>query len=133
MSEPAIPIVSIPAPVSVTVPTQVPLPAKVGDINAAPTNTAAQDITATRQSRVNLVWESVQAIIALSVVEVVLFVSAKICLSSIGVEASEKQVAAASIAFLLLSNLASLIIGFYFGRTNHQRTGGSGVPAHDTR
>lgn len=133
MSDPAIPIVSIPAPVHVTVPTQAAQPAKVGDINAAPTTTAAQDVTATRQSRVNLVWESVQAIIALSVVEVVLFVSAKICLSSIGVEASEKQVAAASIAFLLLSNLASLIIGFYFGRTNHTRTGGSGTAAHETR
>ncbi len=29
-------------------------------------------------------------------------------------------------AFLLLSNAFFLVIGFYFGRTNHQRQGGVG-------
>jgi len=30
-------------------------------------------------------------------------------------------------AFLLLSNAFFLVIGFYFGRTNHQRIGGIGT------
>lgn len=107
--------------------------AQVGDVNVAPTTTAAQDTTATRQSRVNLVWESVQALIALSVVGVTLFVSARISAMLSMVGATESQSAAGSLAYMLLSNLASLIIGFYFGRTNHTRTGGTGTSMSDSR
>lgn len=108
-------------------------PAQVGDINIAPTTTAAQDTTATGQRRVNLIWETVQASIAVSVTGVTLWVSANISSLLVTPGAMESQAAAGSLAFMLLSNLTSLIIGFYFGRTNHQKTGGIGEPQADFR
>lgn len=114
-------------------PDETPKQAQVGDVNVAPTTTAAQDTTATRQSRVNLVWETVQAVIALSVVGVTLLVSARISSMLSLVGATESQAASGSLAYMLLSNLASLIIGFYFGRTNHTRTGGTGATTSDSR
>lgn len=68
------------------------------------------------QRRVNLIWEMTQAVIALSVSLGTLYVSAALALNGSG-EMS---------AFLLLSNAFFLVIGFYFGRTNHQRVGGVG-------
>ena len=40
-----------------------------------------------------------------------------------GSDATAQKVA----AFVFLTGVANLVIGFYFGRTNHQRTGGIGV------
>ncbi len=65
------------------------------------------------QKRVNVIWELTQAFVAISVTLVTLYVSAKLALSS------EEPM-------LLLSNAFFLVIGFYFGRTNHNRTGGVG-------
>ena len=77
---------------------------------------ATERITvASGQRRVNLMWEVTQAIIAISVVEAVLFVGVQNALND-----------PAGAAFVLLSGLANLVIGFYFGRTNHTRTGGTG-------
>ena len=64
----------------------------------------------------NLIWEVTQSLIAASVSGVTLFVSARIVLKGENTEA----------AFVLMSNAFFLVIGFYFGRTNHQRTGGVG-------
>ena len=100
---------------------------KVGDKNTAPTTTAAEDMVHAGQRRVNLIWEVVQAIISLTVVNVALFVSGRLALTALSPELSERQAAVASMSFLLLSNLSSLVVGFYFGRTNHQRTGGVGA------
>lgn len=66
------------------------------------------------QRRVNLIWEGTQSLIAVAVTVTVLYVSAVLALRS--------DLASA----LLLSNAFFLVIGFYFGRTNHQRTGGVG-------
>jgi NAD(P)-dependent dehydrogenase (short-subunit alcohol dehydrogenase family) len=66
------------------------------------------------QRRVNLIWELTQALVALSVTATTLYVSANLSLKD------QSDAAAA----LLLSNAFFLVIGFYFGRTNHQRTGG---------
>lgn len=76
------------------------------------------------QRRINLLWELCQAFIAASVVAVALYVAGKIVLSAMEDHASDRTVEMATVAFNLLSNLATLVIGFYFGRTNHQRTGG---------
>lgn len=102
-------------------------PAKVGDKNIAPTTTAAEDAVHVGQRRVNLIWEVMQAVIAGSVVGVGLFVAGTLAYSAVHPEITERQVAIVSSAFLLISNLMSLVIGFYFGRTNHQRTGGVGT------
>lgn len=80
------------------------------------------------QRRVNLLWEWTQAIIAGSVVSVTLLVCFML-ISRLGVPVAERDPAlgaAINGSFLLLSNITNLVIGFYFGRTNHQRTGGVG-------
>lgn len=79
------------------------------------------------QRRINLIWELTQALIACLVVTTILGVSAKMVLAALGTAASEKQVAFANQAFLFLAGVANLVIGFYFGRTNHQRIGGIGA------
>jgi len=68
------------------------------------------------QRRINILWEVTQSIIAIAVTSTVLYVSAVLILQG------KKEVG----MFLLLSNSFFLIIGFYFGRTNHQRVGGVG-------
>lgn len=68
------------------------------------------------QRRINLIWELTQAFVALAVTFTTLFVSAVLVIRG----------NAESAAFLLLSNAFFLVIGFYFGRTNHSRSGGVG-------
>lgn len=102
----------------------VPKPAEVGDINIAPTTTAAHDLTTAGQRRVNLIWETMQASIAAAVVGTTLFVASRLALLVVAPEATDQQSSIANTAFMLISNLVSLIIGFYFGRTNHQKEAG---------
>jgi len=58
------------------------------------------------QRRVNIIWELTQAIIACSVTVGTIYA------------------AMARIEAAVLSNAFFLVVGFYFGRTNHQRVGG---------
>lgn len=101
-------------------------PAKVGDPYVAPTTTAEFDRKTSGQRRINLIWEVVQAAIAMSVVMTVLWVASSLAFIAVNPEVTERQAAIANPAFMLLSNLVSLVIGFYFGRTNHTRQGGIG-------
>lgn len=73
------------------------------------------------QRHINLMWETTQMRIALSVVWMSLAVASM--LATFG----EPDVKTA--AFVFLFGAANLVIGFYFGRTNHQREGGIG--SHD--
>ena len=75
------------------------------------------------QRRVNLLWEATQSLIAVSVTFQTLRVSASLAIKD----------QADTAAFLLLSNAFFLVIGFYFGRTNHQRVGGVGGNVNDSR
>jgi hypothetical protein len=84
-----------------------------------PASTAATDAAILRtagQRRINVIWEMTQALIAVTVTWSTLYVAAMLALKDAGQTA----------AFLLLSNAFFLVIGFYFGRTNHQRMGGVG-------
>ena len=68
----------------------------------------------TRGSRqVDLLWETTQGRIALIVI--ITFVIAALISLWFGEEGP---------ALAMLSSLASLVVGFYFGRTNHARRGG---------
>lgn len=78
--------------------------------------TAEQDRKTAGQRHINLIWELTQAGIALAVTSITLYTASKLALFQ----------PAQTAAFLLLSNAFFLVIGFYFGRTNHQRTGGIG-------
>jgi cytochrome bd-type quinol oxidase subunit 2 len=80
---------------------------------------AKRDETSLRtagQRRVNIIWEMTQAFIAAVVTLATLLAAVTLVLKDQKAEA----------AFLLLSNAFFLVIGFYFGRTNHARTGGVG-------
>ena len=71
------------------------------------------------QRRVNLLWEYTQAGIAGLVTTTVLLCTGYLVIA--GVETMKTA------AFGFLVGIANLVIGFYFGRTNHQRTGGIGA------
>lgn len=126
---PSLPVHSVPP-----VPIQAPVAAVVGTQTQTQTSktadTAAESeqkaLTTAGQRNVNLMWETTQAKIALAIVYVVLAVAAVLAIVGMLPWATEKQVALAITAFLLLSNLSTLVIGFYYGRTNHQRVGGVG-------
>ena len=75
------------------------------------------------QRRVNIIWEITQAFVALAVTSTSLYVFAQL--------AVKDQWTVAAIG--MLSNAFFLVIGFYFGRTNHQRTGGVGGESAGTR
>lgn len=95
-------------------------------VNAPPTTTLGEEKTKAGQRFVNMIWEANQGIISLAVVGTTLFVAALLVLKSNDVAASQEQRIMADKAFQLLISLVSGIIGFYFGRTNHQKTGGVG-------
>lgn len=72
-----------------------------------PTDTTLeQDRHSLGQRRINLLWEVTQGVIAVAVTGATIYAA---------VSGDVKEV---------LSNAFFLIIGFYFGRTNHQRVGG---------
>ena len=87
----------------------------------------AQILRSAGQRRVNIVWEFTQAIIAISVLGVTLYVDAVTAIY-IG-HPNEVQ----SSALMQLNVLAAIVVGFYFGRTNHQRVGGVGGDDAGTR
>lgn len=83
-----------------------------------PTTTAQQDLTTAGQRHINVMWERTQQVIAIAVSLTTLFVCAYLAI--LGRESS------AVTAFMLLSNGFFLIVGTYFQRTNHTKTGGVG-------
>lgn len=74
------------------------------------------------QRAINLIWETTQMKIALSVIWAALF--AGTVLSMFGGWLGLPEVQLAAVVFLF--GVANLVTGFYFGRTNHQRSGGIG-------
>jgi hypothetical protein len=107
----------------------------------SPAQSDARVIAATRQSEANKsrvddqqkvsgMWESTQRLIAIAVVLDVLFVATVIVLippllALTGHQADEAVKAAAVGGLLFLTGVSNLVIGFYFGRTNHQKVGGA--------
>lgn len=78
----------------------------------SPTTTAQQDIVTSRQSRINLIWEVTQSLIAIMITGAVIY-------SQINKIDSD-----------VLTNAFFLIVGFYYSRTNHQAIGGVGPKAN---
>jgi len=99
----------------------------------SPTSTAEEDRSALAretqfenraagQRQINLIWEQTQMRVALSVIWTSLL--AAFVLSTLGKYVGTLDVQLAAIVFLF--GVANLVTGFYFGRTNHTRTGGIG-------
>ena len=79
------------------------------DDSLGPTTTAEENRKTAGQRQVNILWERTQAAIAVVVTLAYIYVSV------VKIEAAG------------LANAFFLIVGFYFGRTNHTRTGGVGA------
>jgi cobalamin synthase len=69
------------------------------------------------QRRINGLWEFTQSLVALLVTGVTLYAALNVI--SKGAADSREMI-------IFLTNVFFVVIGFYFGRTNHQRTGGIG-------
>lgn len=82
---------------------------------AAKASVDAEMLRTEDQRRISGIWERTQQVIALSVVLTSLFVSAYLAIQPGG-----------NSSYVFLASVANLVIGFYFGRTNHQRVGGAG-------
>lgn len=76
-----------------------------------PTTTSEDDLHTAGQRRINLIWEYTQATIAVTIV-----------LANIAYAFVILMIPSPPNAFLL-ANAFFLVIGFYFGRTNHARIG----------
>lgn len=76
--------------------------------NKASKTTVEEDLKTASQRKVNLVWETTQAVIAVAVTGAVIFAS---------LAGKESQI---------LGNAFTLIIAIYFVRMNHTKTGGVG-------
>lgn len=94
---------------------------KAANVNMPSETTSEQDRRTAGQRRVNIIWEATQAVIALAVTGTGMFTASQLALR---VDTSDANKSMAITAFLLISNTVFLVIGFYFGRTNHERTGG---------
>ena len=81
-----------------------------------PTTTIEQGLRTAGQRQINLIWERTQAGIAIGVVAAnIIYIFVLLFVSNV--------TATATTAAVLLSNAFFLVIGFYFGRTNHARIG----------
>lgn len=76
--------------------------------SVSPTTTKEEDRKTAGQRGVNLIWESTQAVVAITITGATIYCS---------VNSLESQV---------LSNAFTLIVALYFVRTNHTKTGGVG-------
>lgn len=105
-----------------------------GQMVASPTTTEEEERVSQGQRNVNMIWESTQMRIALSVVGTVMLACLLVVVGIMFVLVSRwSTLDAATIAVLVtvltsalgsLTSMGSLVIGFYFGRTNHQKIGG---------
>jgi hypothetical protein len=78
---------------------------------AKPTTTHEEDLHTAGARKINLIWEFTQAFIAFAVTIATLY----------------SAVVSPEMLPAILGNAFFLVIGFYFGRTNHARTGGTGI------
>lgn len=92
---------------------------------AAPTATEEEQIVTAGQRRVNILWEAVQGIIAIFTTATTVYVLAAMTLAKGDVTANQL------IAVGQLVVMATLILSFYFSRTNHSAQGGVGKKPDD--
>jgi hypothetical protein len=84
--------------------------------NRPSTTTSEQDLRTAGQRQINLLWERTQAGIAIAIViSNIAYIFALLVFTQV--------TNAATTAATLLGNGFFLIVGFYFGRTNHARIG----------
>jgi len=85
----------------------------------------AAALTSASQREINAIWENTQMKIALAVIGASLAVAGMLATFGKWLGSADLQLA----AVVFLFGVANLVTGFYFGRTNHARTGGIGGDA----
>lgn len=109
-----------PAPVTVENVAQVEIVGKLPphtEVKSPSTTTAEQDRTTASQRGINRVWELTQSFISVTVVLANMIVGT---IQGLGLTTMKEHPPA-------LSNTLFLVVGFYFSRTNHTKTGGVGA------
>lgn len=91
-----------------------------------PATTSEQDRKTASQREINLVWETTQMKVALSVIWASLTVGSLLAVGGMWLGTPDVQLA----AIVFLFGVANLVTGFYFGRTNHTRVSGGQVDDH---
>lgn len=81
------------------------------DDRETPPDVTADRLRTAGQRRVNIIWEITQSLIAVMVTVTTLYAAAT------GLPGTDQG---------LLGSAFFLVVGFYFGRTNHSRQGGIG-------
>jgi hypothetical protein len=95
--------------------TEIPVPLEV-EIKkiASPVTTVEENLHSASQRKINLIWEYTQMAIALMVVISTMIAGVYLALTGL----ADKQIPT------ILSVAFGTVVGFYFGRTNHQTIGG---------
>lgn len=126
MTDGPIPVtIEAPTPLPVEVvsgpvrPSATPVQSQSGDPSLPARTTFQEDLMTAGQRHINLKWEGTQQVIAIAVTVAVLLVCSYIIV--LGDEALKQA------AFIFLTNIAFLVVGTYFQRTNHTKTGGVGT------
>jgi hypothetical protein len=88
--------------------------------SAPPTTTVEQDLRTAGQRRINMIWEYTQAFIAVLLVCSAVIITVFPTLQGRQIEVPD-----------VLTSSLFLVLGFYFGRTNHARIGDA--PSLDDR
>lgn len=92
----------------------------------APTTTEEQDTVTAGQRKINLIWEQTQRAIAIFSVFSGILINALVIglILTLAKEMTVNQLAIISMCLQFINLTAGIVIGFYFSRTNHQKTGG---------
>lgn len=92
----------------------------------APNTTEEQDKVKEGQRTVNLIWERTQRAIAIFSVFSGIAINAVVIglIMALAREMTVNQLAIISMCLQFINLTAGIVIGFYFSRTNHTKTGG---------
>lgn len=114
-------------------PPQRPDVVKGEGITLAPTTTEQDDLVTEGQRHINLIWETTQSRIALLVVSAGVFLNSVLVVLIVfsNREVSITQLSLISISLQFINLTVGIVIGFYFSRTNHTKTGGVGQRPQD--
>jgi hypothetical protein len=111
---------------------QVPIEPKTTTDETALREQGARDAATLKtagQRAINLIWENTQSRAAMGILSVVLSVCAFVIVwAVIHFETNNKELMGLAIsALVLLTNMSTAVLTFYFMRTNHTKQGGVGT------
>lgn len=112
----------VPVVVTETIPAPVALVEKGHGFTASPKSTEEEDRHSASQRQINRYWERVQGYIAVLVTT-----------TACGIAVLLVWRGEYALGVGLISSMVFLVVGFYFGRSNHERVGGVQLPNYQGR